>query len=474
MLYYKHKSTDGARAAKGGYFVPEKDKELQTPPAEETLAEEVEEQHDEESVPKKKSEKKPIWAILALVLIGLSTVALLVLANIQLRVQQRTSLFEKNLTPVKIATEDAALWGYLSETGELAIPAVYEEAFPFAQNGLAAVKKNGAWGYVNTEGEEVISCTLEDTLGFDDDALAPAKLYGMWGYINKNGDFSIPPQFDSAHHFAGCGLALVGIDKKCGYITRNGDYAILPQYTAACDFDQDGYAAVFALGKWGVIDKNGDFAINPRFEEIGTFSESGVAPVKLGGKYGFIDRDGRYVLAPTLAFAEEFSNGLAVVQPEENGPFGYIDEQGETVIPARYDKALPFAENGLAAVAINDPASADPAAMHWGYINAEGTLVIEPTLDYATTFCAGLAAVYRNGAYAYINEQGESVIELSADCLMAGRFTDDGYALLLCDDPALENPLYDYVIIINENGEAIHTQRLLTIAPALLLYGVTP
>ncbi len=422
----------------------------------------------------RKPKKTPIWATLALVLIGLSVIALLILANIQLRVQQRTHLFMKDLTPVKITVGESTAWGYLNDAGTLAIPAVYEQALPFAQNGLAAVKKNGAWGYVNKKGEEVIACTLEDTLGFDDDALAPAKLYGAWGYIDKKGEFSIPPQFDTAHHFANCGLALVGIDQKCGYITRSGDYAILPQYTAACDFDQDGYAAVFALGKWGVIDKNGDFTINPRFEEIGAFSDGGVAPVKLNERYGYVDRSGHYVLAPTLAFAEEFSAGLAIIQPEENGPFGYVDEDGEIVIPARYDKALPFAQNGLAAVAVSAPTATDPSAMRWGYINEEGEFVIQPTMDYATTFCAGLAAVYRDGTYAYINEQGDIAFTLSPDCLMAGRFTDDGYAILLYDDPGAEDPLYDYVTLIDEKGQVLHTHRLLTVDSELLLYTVTP
>ena len=436
--------------------------------------EEREEAFAEESMVIKPTEKKPIWATLALVLIGLSAVALLILANIQLHFQQRTYLFEKDLTPVKIAVGDSAAWGYLSTEGDLAISAVYEEALPFAPNGLAAAKKDGRWGYIRKDGTEAIPFTLEDTLGFDDDALAPAKQDGLWGYINKKGAFTIPPQFDSAHHFANCGLALVGIDKKCGYITRSGTYAILPQFSAARDFDQDGYAAVFALGKWGTIDKNGDFTINPRFEEIGSFSEGGIAPVKSGEKYGFVNRDGHYVLAPTLAFAEEFSNGLAIIQPEEGGPFGYINEQGEIVIPARYDKALPFAKNGLAAVAVSTKLSDGLTTDLWGYIDEQGEFVIHPELELATTFCADLAAVYRNGTYVYINEQGESIITLPTDCLMAGRFTDDGYAVLLCGDKNASGALYDYVLIIDGTGRALHTLRVLAVDSEILLYTVTP
>ena len=66
------------------------------------------------------------------------------------------------------------------------------------------------------------------------------------------------------------------------------------------------------------------------------------------------------------------------------------------------------------------------------------------------------------------------MIELAADCLMAGRFTDDGYALLLCDDPDVESPLYDYVTVIDQNGKALHTKRLLTVSTELLLYAVAP
>ena len=135
---------------------------------------------------------------------------------------------------------------------------------------------------------------------------------------------------------------------------------------------------------------------------------------------------------------------------------------------------MPFAECGLAAVAVGSAEAENAATKKWGYINTDGEFVIQPTLELATTFCADLAAVYRDGRYAYINTQGQTQFELAADCLMAGRFTDDGYAILLCDDPDAQSPLYDYVTVIDENGKALHTHRILTVNAELLVYAVTP
>ena len=70
-------------------------------------------------------------------------------------------------------------------------------------------------------------------------------------------------------------------------------------------------------------------------------------------------------------------------------------------------------------------------------------------------------------------ELGDEIIQAPEGCLIAGRFTDDGFAIVLCDDPNEENLLYDYVVIIDAPGKALHTQRVLSLLPALLKYAVT-
>ena len=73
--------------------------------------------------------------------------------------------------------------------------------------------------------------------------------------------------------------------------------------------------------------------------------------------YGFIDKNGNQVIPYKYRYVEDFSEGLAVVKTY-NKPwtffdnYGFIDKDGNEVIPCEYDHAESF-KNGLAHVAKN-------------------------------------------------------------------------------------------------------------------------
>jgi hypothetical protein len=76
--------------------------------------------------------------------------------------------------------------------------------------------------------------------------------------------------------------------------------------------------------------------------------------------------------------------------------FGFIDPQGTLVIEATLPFASDFSE-GLAAVLVEGK---------WGYLNSAGQVVIAPQFDYAADFSEGLAAVQTDGRYGYITSTG--------------------------------------------------------------------
>ncbi len=71
-------------------------------------------------------------------------------------------------------------------------------------------------------------------------------------------------------------------------------------------------------------------------------------------------------------------NGLALVAIEkDNIKYGFINENGDFVIEPKFDRALSFTENGLAAACLNNKC---------GFINENGDFVIEPKFDEAGSF----------------------------------------------------------------------------------------
>ncbi len=451
---------------------PELSQEETLPPQEEAdLIEKTDDPAQDADTPKEKklsSTRKPIWALLALLLIAFSTLVILILANVNLKSDKHTRLLSKELFPVRITAEESTAWGYMDENGALVIPAVYDEALPFAENGLAAVRQGEKWGYVNTKGESVIPCTFDDAGDFTDDNLAPVKSGELWGYIDHKGNMVINLQFDDALGFSENGLALVSIGELCGYINRRGVYTIPPQFSSAASFDEDGYAVVCAYGKWGMIDHKGDYVINPQFDDSFVFGDSGFAAVKQGELYGYIDRSGTFLAAPQFITAENFSrNGLALVQSTE-GKYGYINQKGEWAISAKFDDALSFADNGLAAVCL----SADVGL--WGYIDKTGTFKISPIYADASSFSEGLAPVCDDNGYFFIDEEGTEVIRLTG-LRLPSRFTADGFAVVRCyalyeDESGLMLPIATHYEIINTAGTVIHTDKVTGFAPSHLRY----
>ncbi len=118
---------------------------------------------------------------------------------------------------------------------------------------------------------------------------------------------------------------------------------------------------------------------------------------KTSMKYGYRDEHGYIVIPAKYDNAWNFSEGLAFV--EVNGKWGCIDKTDKMIIPAKYDNAIIFSE-GLAAVKINGK---------WGFIDKTDKLIIPAKYDTAWYFTEGLATVKINGRSFYIDRNGNEV-----------------------------------------------------------------
>ncbi|NBC87592.1 MAG: hypothetical protein GVY25_15510, partial [Bacteroidetes bacterium] len=168
---------------------------------------------------------------------------------------------------------------------------------------------------------------------------------------------------------------------------------------------------VYQDGAWGYIDSTGAMAISPQFDEASPFSD-GRARVTDGDQQKFIDATGEVVLEGDAAYVGSFHEGRAVIQPEPNGPFGYIDKRGAVVISPQFDKAHAFSEGRAAVATGEDPKRGEPM---FGYIDRDGQFVVEPQFSGGGQYANGLAPVqtggFVHGKWGYIDEQGDMVIE---------------------------------------------------------------
>lgn len=152
-------------------------------------------------------------------------------------------------------------WGYFyKKNGRIAIPAIYDEAFPF-EDGLASIKLDDKYGFINYLGAEVIEPIYEYTDIYFRGGLCLAKKDGKFGYIDIDGKTKIDFKFKFATEFLVSDISL-GKERM--------------------------YAIVEEEERFGIINIDGSYLIEPIYEELRqTFFED-VLIASLDGKYGIL------------------------------------------------------------------------------------------------------------------------------------------------------------------------------------------
>ena len=86
---------------------------------------------------------------------------------------------------------------------------------------------------------------------------------------------------------------------------------------------------------YGMLSVTGEVVIEPKYEHIDLFSDEGLARFCDHGRWGFVNTDGEKVIPAQYENANNFSEGLAAVKVD--GVWGFIDTSGEMVIEPQFE-----------------------------------------------------------------------------------------------------------------------------------------
>ncbi|MBX7220728.1 MAG: WG repeat-containing protein [Blastocatellia bacterium] len=236
------------------------------------------------------------------------------------------------------------------------------------------------------------------------------------GFIDRQGRVVIPPK--SPELLAEVNQASKNLNSP---LSR-------PRFKDGISVHFGDFSEGFALAGWslcpqcrnpfninGIIDETGRLVIPPKssYSRYGDFHE-GLARFHGTGGGGFIDRQGNEVIPAQFYEVTDFSEGLAAVRKFRSDKYGYINRQGKVVVPFLLTVANPF-HDGLALVTLEKG--------NLGFIDQTGRLALSNPkwLDIAD-FSEGLAAVQvmvRNNRlyqgsqeelYGFIDRTGKFVI----------------------------------------------------------------
>ncbi|WP_018248435.1 WG repeat-containing protein [Orenia marismortui] len=274
-----------------------------------------------------------------------------------------------------------------------------------------------------------------------------------WGYIDKEGSYVIEPQFKYAQDFQDNGLAIVETEQLLyGVIDKTGKYIVEPKFQYICSFkegitiaeDKRGYNAINEKGE--LIFQSDDY-ISDFNEGKAAFSKSGQSLI------GYINKSGKVIMPLQYQwhkYIDDFQTGKVLVKIDKdtyllinennqvleilnykylgarnegfitfrdkvNGKLGYIDEQGNILVEAKFSDAYPF-KNGLAIV----NGAEDTWEREYGVIDTTGNFILKPQYNDIKNLGQGLLAVgvaideivnSQGSVYALVNHQGEFITD---------------------------------------------------------------
>lgn len=211
-------------------------------------------------------------------------------------------------------------------------------------------------------------------------------------------------------------IGVQNFDDKWAIMTVDGEQITDFQYDSITGF-HDGIAVI---NRNIYINKECEVVLENTYEVCRSFSEKRSAVLQ-DGKWGFIDIEGNLVIPPLYDEVGWFNNN--VVPVKLNNKWGVIDSSGNVILDCVYDAIRDY-QDGYAAVMMNKK---------WGFVDTEGNLCIECMYAAVGNFSERKAAVLldeNEHLWAYINPRGETVIEpysysaIEGKMIYAGEFHD--------------------------------------------------
>lgn len=299
----------------------------------------------------------------------------------------------QGLCPVQVNGK----WGYINTTGNMVIPCVYEDVWPF-KNECAIVKQGGKYGLINKRGEILVPCVKSDYdyVPLPHDGVICINIgtseKRVFKCIDINGNHLFTKAALVPFEFSeGVATIQSKYDKGTGLINKSGEY-IIPEgiYSHISAFHY-GVAQVISetTGKTGYINHQGEVIV-PLLKYDGIYWGAYPSPIAcaiIGDKYGYVDvRNGKelypiildkksidthypdtytdnmfifsigediyiYNLENCKLFRSSrykdiyhYSDGLCCVSDKNSGKIGFIDKEGKLAIPCVFNEPFYFYE----------------------------------------------------------------------------------------------------------------------------------
>lgn len=238
-------------------------------------------------------------------------------------------------------------------------------------------------GVCDKKGKLIIPCKY-DWVGFKGDSYQmfnEIQNISRWGACDIKGKEIVPPIYNSCNNVIEM-LRMGGYDGP----PKDGNY----------------YHIEDDSGKEGLIDVNGKVIFECKYERIDwkNLWEYGFCKVRLNDKYGFYDKSGKQILPHLyddieVTVSDKTKNVRLIVRKDRS--YGLFDIKGKELAAIEYDYIASIHEGLLVCEKGAHKEHNNYKYGLYGYLDEDGNLVIPCKYEDASSFKDGVAQVVENG-----------------------------------------------------------------------------
>ncbi|MBR5169468.1 MAG: WG repeat-containing protein [Muribaculaceae bacterium] len=380
--------------------------------------------------------------------------------NLLSKQYDNVSGFEWSLDP-NVVVEKNGKKGVVNVANKLVIPLMYDEIksygdlFIVYQNGLTGVVDENNKQVIPIEYAEIDACPDKNGLHFMvakyPSGSSKETSTPLMGLMDDCGNVKIPLAhvnmkkvsfIEAMKDVDGRIITSDSDDSKHGLLDFDGRVILPQEYDEIVNIATNWRLLVMKGDRYGIVDWQGNIIMPMDYNDMvfDDYHSSGFAARRAQGgkksKYAFWDFDGNKLsdeifdnvtgysfdmfdatIGKRHIMTTGFYEGMAAfAEMGDDGDdnhliWGYMDAQGKVIMKPQFPSANGFSE-GLAAVALTQ----NEGELLYGYIDASGKTIIPPAYTSAGYFMGGMAVVATPGTGEFvINKQGQIVKVFSED-----------------------------------------------------------
>lgn len=213
----------------------------------------------------------------------------------------------------------------------------------------------------------------------------------------------VPPIYDEAHLYSK-DISVVRMGNNYGFVNSSGEKLTELQYEGAWNYNKK-LILVKQSGKYKFLEKEalidgilgfGGGDNDVEYDQVIFSHGEEFAIVMLGDKFGYINEEGQEVIPLVFENATFFENNVASVKLD--GKWGVIDRDGNQIIGFKYNYLGTF-NNGITVA---------KKGKRWGVIDHKEQVVLSFKYKYLTHFNLSDVALAKKGRYwGVINSKGD-------------------------------------------------------------------